>query len=174
MPTIANRAIGSQFLFKNKIIKFTKQFEAEQSPKKRIQRIEKLMIKKILAIQPQTNIIECALHKMNESCGCSSISSIVNQLGVSERYFQKNFKKMVGITAAVYNRIVRFNFMFAEMKSEVPIDYKSLAALFKYYDFPHFSKDFKKYCGACPSKFYIHKFELLQQLMTSKASLMER
>lgn len=174
MPSIADQAIATQPLFENSILKFTEKFEAEQTPKSRIKLIEKLLLKKFLAVQPQSNIIESSIEIMNKSYGCCSINTIVKKLRVKERYFQKKFKKMIGITPSAYNRIVRFNFMFAEMKSDVAVDYKSMAALFKYYDFSHFSKDFKKYCGICPSKFHIDKFNFLQELMASEAMLFER
>lgn len=108
---------------------------------------------------------------INENYGCGSITELIGNLGISERYLQKKFKKMVGVTPMTYRRFVRFNFMFAEIKMDTPIDCKALSALYNYYDFPHFSKDFKKYCGACPSKFYINKFNFLQELMSSEALL---
>ena len=78
---------------------------------------------------------------------------------------------MVGITPSSYKRIVRFNYMFAEIQLDSPIDYQSLSALSNYYDFPHFSRDFKRYCGVCPSKFHIDKFNFLQEVVASKALL---
>ncbi|CAM3430107.1 MULTISPECIES: AraC family transcriptional regulator [Aequorivita] len=171
MPSITDKAIATTSLFNNNIQKFTKQFDSQQGDKLKIKLIENLLINHLLTVNPQLNVIDSAIQRINETYGCCSITELISYLGINERYFQKQFKKMVGITPTVYKRIVRFNYMFAEIKNETPIDCKALIALFNYYDFSHFSKDFKKYCGACPSKFHIEKFKFLQELMASKAFL---
>lgn len=169
MPTITDKPIETASLFKGNIQKFTEQFDAKQEPNTRIELIENFLTITLLAVQPQLNVIDSAIHRINKTYGCGSISELISNLGISERYFQKKFKKIVGIPPTAYKRIVRFNFMFADIKMDAPVDCKSLSALYNYYDFPHFSKDFKKYCGACPSKFHIDKFDFLQELMASKA-----
>lgn len=174
MPSITDRAIATSSLLNRNIQKFTEQFNSKQEPCTRIKLIENLLTDTLLAVQPQLNVIDSAIQMINETYGCCSIAELISKLGISERYFQKRFKKMVGITPTAYKRIVRFNFMFSEIKTDTPIDCKALSALFNYYDFPHFSKDFKKYCGACPSKFQIDKFHFLQELMASEALLSER
>lgn len=171
MPSITDKAIATTSLFKGNIQKFTEQFDSKQHLGTRIELLENLLINKFLAIKPQLNVIDSSIQMINETYGCCSIAELISTLGISERYFQKKFKKMVGITPTTYKRIVRFNFMFAEIKKDTPIDCKVLSALYNYYDFPHFSKDFKKYCGACPSKFEIDKFKFLQELMASQTLL---
>lgn len=169
MPLFTDKARVATTLFKDGLACFTKEFEACQSPESRIRIIENLLIRKCLSVQPRLTFIDYAIQLIYETHGCSSITTIIKKLNVSERYFQKKFKIMVGISPCAYNRIVRFNFMFARMKSDTSYDYKSLAALFNYYDFPHFSNDFKKYCGVCPSKFNIEKFKFLQEFVVSEA-----
>lgn len=169
MPTITDKPIETVSLFKGNIQKFTDRFNVTQERNTGIELIENHLINTLLVVQPQLNVIDSAIQMINETYGCGSIKELICNLGISERYFQKKFKKMVGITPMTYRRIVRFNFMFAQIKTDTPIDFKALSALYNYYDFPHFSKDFKKYCGACPSKFHINKFHFLQELMASKA-----
>lgn len=171
MPSITDKAFASTSLFSNTIEKFTKQFNKDQEPALKIKLIETLLLDKLLTVQPQLNVIDTAIQRINETYGCCSITELTNYLGISERYFQKKFKKMLGITPTTYKRIVRFNCIFSQLKIDAPIDCKGLSAFYNYYDFPHFSKDFKKYCGVCPSKFHIEKFYFLQEVMASKALL---
>ncbi|WP_445732573.1 helix-turn-helix domain-containing protein [Mariniflexile sp.] len=173
MSLMTNQAITTNSLLEWDIKKFTENFEAEQSTESRLQLIEDLLIDKFLSIKPQTNIIESAIQLIKANYGCCSIASLIGKLGISERYLEKKFSQMVGITPTTYKRIVRFNYMLAEIKADTPTDYKMLSALFNYYDFPHFSKDFKKYCGVSPTKFDVDKFNFLQELIASKAFLTE-
>ncbi|MGO3181751.1 MAG: helix-turn-helix domain-containing protein [Aequorivita sp.] len=168
MPSITDKAIATSSLFRSNLQDFTKQLDAKQKPISKIKLIENLLLNKLATSKPQLNVIDSTVQKINETYGCCSITKFLKELGISERYFQKNFKKVVGITPTAYKRIVRFNFMFAEIEIDTPIDCKGLSALYNYYDFSHFTKDFKKYCGTCPSQFHIEKFKFLQELMASK------
>ena len=169
MPTITDKAIETNSFFKGNIDSFTKQFDSTQEFSTRVQLIENLLINEFLTVQPQLNLVDSAIQKINQTYGCGSIKELTGNLGISKRYFQKKFKKMVGIAPTAYRRIVRFNFMFSDMKTDVPIDCKTFSALYNYHDLSHFSKDFKRYCGICPSKFRISKFKFLQELIASKA-----
>ena len=171
MPSITNKAVANNFLLESNLQEFTENFEAEQSSKSRIQLLEGLLINKFLAIQPQPNVIDSAIELIKENYGCCSIKEITGKLGISERYLEKNFKCMVGITPSTYKRLVKFNFMLGEIKADTSTDYQLLSALFNYYDFSHFSKDFKKYCGVSPSKFQVERFNFLQEVTVSKALL---
>lgn len=169
MSTVTDKVISTTSLFGGKIKKFTGQFDFNQELDARIELIENLLIDELLTVQPQLKVIDSAVQRIHETYGCCSITELVNYLGISERYFQKNFKKMIGITPNAYKRIVRFNFMFSETKKDAPLDCQTLSALCNYYDLAHFSKDFKKYCGVCPSQFHMNELDLFQELMASKA-----
>lgn len=173
MPSITDKAIATNSLLKNDIQTFIEKFDSKQESFKRIKLIDDLLINELSSVQPQLNVIDSAIENINETYGCCSISELTKNLGISERYFQKMFKKIIGITPTAYKRIVRFKFMFSKIKPNIPIDCKALSVLHNYYDFPHFSKDFKRYCGACPSKFDIDKFKFLQELSDSHALLKE-
>lgn len=171
MPTITNQAVPITSIFVFNLQEFMQNFQAEQAPKSRIQLLENLLIEQLPLLQPEPNVIDCAIQLIKENYGCCTIKSLTEQLGISERYLEKNFKRMVGIYPTLYKRMVRFNFMLGEIKADTSTDYQLLSALFNYYDFPHFSKDFKKYCGVSPSKFQLERFNFLQELLTSKALL---
>ena len=120
----------------------------------------------------QLNIIDEAVDIILKTRGCLPIQQLTGKLHVSLRYFQKKFKAMVGITPSAFSRITRFNFIFSEM-NEVPLpDYQGLSAVYNYYDFPHFSKDFKRFCGEPPTQFAVERFAYLRDIMI-KASYVQ-
>lgn len=171
MPTITNRAVAATSIFGFNIQEFIENFEAEQSSISRIQVLENLLTQQTLATESHFNVIDSAIQIIKVKYGCCSIKDITETLNISERYLKKKFKCMVGITPSTYKRMVKFNFMLGEIKADTPTDYQLLSALFNYYDFPHFSKDFKKYCGVSPTKFHVDRFNFLLEVLTSKALL---
>lgn len=171
MYSIRDKAIETPPLFPSTFQKFTRQFDSEQETDAKIKLIENLLTNRFLTVEPQLNVMDSVIKRIHETYGCAPISDITDYMGISERYIQKMFKKIVGITPTSYKRIVRFNYMFSDIAKDSPIDCKGLSTLYNYYDFSHFSKDFKKYCGSCPSKFYLDKFNFLQEVVVSKAIL---
>ena len=173
MPAITDNNIATASLLKTDIQTFTEEFDSNQASAKRIKLIDDLLVHELSSVQPQLTIIDSAIQRINETYGCCSIAELISNLKISERYLQKNFKKMVGITPSAYKRIVRFNFIMDEIRKDTQIDCKGLSAFYNYYDFSHFSSDFKKYCGVCPSKFLIDKFKFLQEVTNSEALLIK-
>ncbi len=171
MPSIANKAWSPQCSLKNYFHQFRERLEVEQTDKSRIELTDNILIKKLLDIKPQLNLIDSSIPIIMGSRGCQSIKETAFKLRVGERYLQKNFKRMVGVAPSIYKRIVRFNHIFLEMKANTSTSYKSLAALFNYYDFSHFSKDFKDYCGVCPSEFHLHNCSFLQEFLEKSSSI---
>lgn len=165
LSSLVDKVMPTTQLFDDALEEFTKRFDAADSPHVRKEYVEKLLMDQKEKVSPSLNLIDIAVKEIHENQGCRLLKDIAAKLNVSDRYFQKMFKTMVGIVPSVYSRIVRFNYLFSEMQSDGPQDYKSLAALFNYYDFPHFSKDFKRYCGESPSKFHVDKFHFLKEFM---------
>tara|TARA_R110000868_G_scaffold87844_2_gene245343 strand:+ start:9199 stop:10041 length:843 start_codon:yes stop_codon:yes gene_type:complete len=163
VSTFTNIPTDTKALFGKDLESFETLFEAESEADKRVGLIENLLLGKLGDKEFKNNFIDVSIDLMNASLGCSTISSIIKKLNVSERYFQKKFKLMVGIAPSAYNRIIRFNNLFSELDEHNKNDYHILGAFFKYYDSSHFRKDFKKYCGEVPKQFHLDKFEFVKE-----------
>ena len=114
VSTYTNIPTDSTSLFGKEIQPFEVLFEAENEAHKRVELIENLLLGRLGDKEFKDNFIDVSIDLMHASLGCGSISSIVKKLNVSERYFQKKFKLMVGIAPSAYNRIIRFNNLFSE------------------------------------------------------------
>lgn len=164
LPQLTNVAMDSCHLFKDGLVHFKQAYKKSRSVEERVALVQELILKQFKDVAPQPTIVDTALEHINQTKGCISVASLVDELGISERYLQKKFKQMVGIAPSVLCRIVRINYLFAEMDSEGPQDFKTLSALFNYYDIRHFSKDFKRYCGQAPTKFQLDRFAFLKEI----------
>lgn len=150
-------------LFTENIKSFETVFDKQQQTENRIALVEELLLAELGTKKFKKTFIDVSIDLMDESLGCKSISSIVKKLNVSERYFQKKFKQIVGVAPSVYNRIVRFNHLFSEFDVNEKNNYPILSTLFNYYDLSHFRKDFTKYCGEAPQKFHLEKFKFITE-----------
>lgn len=161
--TLTDIPTDTTLLFGNKMQTFEEEFEAEKNTDKRVKLVEKLLLNRLSNKEINTNFIDISIDLMNAAHGCVPVSEIIKKLNVSERYFQKKFKLMVGIAPSVYNRIIRFNHLFSEFDVNDKNNYPTLSALFNYYDLSHFRKDFKKYCGEAPRRFHLEKFRFIKE-----------
>ncbi|WP_423999459.1 DUF6597 domain-containing transcriptional factor [Maribacter sp. IgM3_T14_3] len=160
---LTNTPTDSFQLFTENIKSFETVFDKQQQTENRIALVEELLVAELGTKTFKKTFIDISIDLMDESLGCKSISSIIKKLNVSERYFQKKFKQIVGVAPSVYNRIVRFNHLFSEYDAHDLDNNAKLSSLFNYYDLSHFRKDFKKYCGAAPKKFHLERFKFINQ-----------
>ena len=163
MALLANSPMDSKTVLGSDLTHFETSYEKESRTEKKVNMVEGLLLNQLEDKKYVPSFIDIAIDMMNRSLGCEPITKITKKLNVSERYFQKKFKEMVGITPSEYNRIVRFNNLFSQFDAEDQNNYKTLVALFNYYDLAHFSKDFKKYCGETPKKFHLDKFKFVKE-----------
>lgn len=149
-------------LFGDKINVLEKELKKTKSTKKQIQLIEKILIEQQNKSMTKPNFIDIAIDLIIKNEGCISISELIRKIGVSERYFQKKFKEMVGIKPSIYINIVRFNFIFSRLREYELQNSKTLASLFDFYDAAHYSKSFKAIFGKSPSDFDVNKHPFLK------------
>ncbi|MGP1993022.1 helix-turn-helix domain-containing protein [Zobellia laminariae] len=163
MNAMVNNPTNTANLLGIDLTKFTQELEKARCPEERISMVEQLLLEKVDRAIQTCPAVDIALDMIYDSQGCIQIQDITDKLNVSIRYFQKKFKEVTGISPSAFNRIVRFNNLFSEFNLGTESDYARLSALFNYYDFSHFYRDFKKYCGESPSEFHIERFNFIQE-----------
>lgn len=80
-----------------------------------------------------------------------SLQSLCDKSGLSLRQFERKVKKITGFTPKQLITIVRFD--KARIKMLFIKDYLQVMTDLGYYDYSHFSKDFKKYYNITPKEF---------------------
>lgn len=110
----------------------------------------------------QYGLVKQAVKLIDESEGSLTIADLASQLCVGERHLERLFKKTVGISPKLYAQIVRFYTALqamdsAESLTQVCMDYG-------YYDQAHFIREFKKYTGMLPKKYFLHKSNKLEEM----------
>ena len=93
-----------------------------------------------------------SLQKIFETHGMTDMDVIANEIQISTRQLERQFKKVIGLTPKFYSRIVRFNYIFEVMKDQND-SWIRTALQSGYFDQSHFIKNFKEFTGEEPSSY---------------------
>lgn len=91
--------------------------------------------------------------QINETRGNISIHNLYRDLKISERQFQRRFKRYVGITPKLFSRIVRFQSALNQIHHNNYQQLSDVAFDNGYTDQSHFNRDFKEFAGLSPSSY---------------------
>ena len=98
--------------------------------------------------------------KILQQSGLQSIRKVSDELGISERHLEIQFKKHVGISPKTYTLINRFKRMEQLLHHKTAIKWEQINFSHEYYDQSHFIKDFKRFTGHTPSHYLLQNFEM--------------
>ncbi|WP_165805952.1 helix-turn-helix domain-containing protein [Marixanthomonas spongiae] len=168
VSTLINTGANPVSLFKGRLgASFQARFKTNTTAEN-IRELDALFIAQLNEVTPRFNFVDTTIDIIVQSKGEIKLKELIQKLQVSKRYFQKKFKAMVGIPPSVYMKIIRYNFIFSSLKEE-ELHYTSTSAPFYFYDSAHYSNDFKKYMGICPSQFNPEHYPFLKLTAIEKA-----
>ena len=84
------------------------------------------------------------------------LAQVLNTLNVTERTFQRVFKKYVGLPANEYRRICQFYFAFAQLKGRHFDKLTDVAYDNGYFDQSHFIRSFREFADTSPNEYLQH------------------
>lgn len=101
--------------------------------------------------------------QINKRRGDIPIYSLRDNLQISERQFQRRFKRQVGVTPKLFARIIRFQSAFSQVRSQNYRQLSDVAFDNGYADQSHFIRDFKEFSGLNPSVCANHRRSFICQ-----------
>lgn len=99
------------------------------------------------------DIIHFATDYIMINSGSEGLSSLLNELKLNERSFQRMFKKYVGITPSHFRRICQFKSSFQQVKSGAFEKLTDVAYQAGFSDQSHFSRSFKEFTQTTPKDY---------------------
>ncbi len=103
--------------------------------------------------QRDCNIIRYATDTMMQNSNADVLSQLLKDLNLTERTFQRIFKKYVGITPNEYRRICQHYFAFSQLKSEYFEKLTDVAYTNGYFDQSHYIRSFKEFTNTTPNEY---------------------
>ncbi|MGC1241334.1 MAG: helix-turn-helix domain-containing protein [Chryseosolibacter sp.] len=85
--------------------------------------------------------------------GAISVGQLSDEVCISRRQLERQFKQSLGISPKMYIRISRMNRMLGLLKAEARTSLSQLSSAAGYFDQAHFIKDFRELAGEAPATF---------------------
>jgi len=119
-----------------------------------VQALDQFLIQKLRAnerMHRKTKIMAQLCGDISKEGETFNVSVLANRYGFSERYIQKLFLEVVGLTPRSFYSVQRFNKSLGLVLSTNE-DLTSIGYACGYYDQAHFIREFKKFTGITPSE----------------------
>ena len=100
-----------------------------------------------------TDEVDEAIEIIKRKDGLLNIQEILDQINISQKTLENQFKKIVGLTPGKYIRLYRFLKLMRKYESH-QIDLNDLILMYNYYDRSHFTKDFKLFMRQSPKTYF--------------------
>lgn len=96
-------------------------------------------------------MIRCATDALMQDSSAEMLAQLVSKLNLTERTFQRIFKKYVGISANEYRRICQHYFAFSQLKGGHFERITDVAYANGYFDQSHYIRSFKEFTNTTPN-----------------------
>jgi AraC-like DNA-binding protein len=127
-----------------------------KTPEAKFGVIERALLRRILKPLERHRVVRFAVENFRR-CPHRAISSVTDQIGLSERRFIQVFADHVGLTPKLFCRIQRFQKALRHIVRSTSIDWTQIALSCGYFDQAHFIHDFRAFSGINPSSYVAGK-----------------
>jgi AraC-like DNA-binding protein len=164
MSELTNRTEDGTKLNKN-FLTLHQQLGEVQSVANKIELLDRFFLTTLRDLET-TSVVDRALDIIHHA-SFVSIRKVSEELGISERYLETQFKKNVGLSPKTYSLITRFKKMEQQLKANASANWGRLDFAHEYYDQNHFIKEFRRFTGHTPSEYLLRNFEMGRSYLVS-------
>lgn len=133
---------------------FAERLCEEADAKGRIRLVEEYLLAYLAHnYQSADTHIASAVTAINRLGGKQPISSLMDEVCLCQRHFERKFKYYTGFTPKEYSRIIKFKNAIELLRHATSPNLLSIAIEAGYYDLSHFSKEIKSLSGNTPASF---------------------
>lgn len=152
---LKNEAVELNRWNAQKAMALTIQLAYAPSTAEKMKAIQQFIVSQVTANQRECMIIRYATDKILENPEVDVLAQMLHELNLTERTFQRIFKKYVGITPSEYRRICQFQLAFYQLKSGQFDKLTDVAYANGYFDQSHYIRSFKEFTATTPND-YLH------------------
>lgn len=149
---LSNRSVPLDDVWGRSALTLREQLRETLAPEARLRCLEGYLLRTFAArleraTPPNHSMVEYALSRFSRAPLVSSIRTVAQSTGWSERRFSQIFREQVGFSPKVWTRIQRFQRAVAQLHAGVDLPWAELALECGYYDQSHFANEFRAFSG---------------------------
>ena len=115
--------------------------------------LEQLLLARLKEAPHGLNVVQSAIAEIAQRHGGLSIRALSDRIGISQNHLGTQFKRFVGIPPKEVARFYRFAHVLRSIDSAQHVDLTRIAHQSRFYDQPHFNRDFVAFTGHSPSEY---------------------
>ena len=115
-----------------------------------------------LHIDTDVENIDKAVDFIIKKEGLLSVSDLLKVIPLSQKSLETKFKKIIGLTPGKYIKLIRFTLLMRKYETK-QINITDLIYMFDYYDYSHFSREFKLFMSQSPKSYFKKDFPFLKK-----------
>jgi AraC-like DNA-binding protein len=123
------------------------------STSRKVEVLDNLLIQQLQQNKNECGIIRYATDQMMYNSGTEVLADLLNKINMSQRTFQRMFKKYVGVTPTQYRRICQFQLAFTQLRSEKFDTLTDIAYEHGFADQSHFIRSFREFAKTTPNRY---------------------
>lgn len=154
---LTNRVSCAVKIFGNEILSLREELLSGENPQKKFQIMDKWLENQFKeSWEPPAPLLKLLEELKNKPV--SKVSKVIDEYPNSRKHLIEQFKKYIGLTPKVFQRIIRFNEIFQKIKGNKQVAWAEIAYQCGYSDQSHFIKEFTHFSGFNPQEFIAQKF----------------
>src|SRR5262245_54883734 len=115
--------------------------------------IEQLLLARLCEAPSRLDVVQYAIDEIDHRHGALSIRALSDQVGISQNHLRTQFNQLVGIPPKEVARFYRFAHVLRLIDLAQPVDLTLIAHQSRFYDQPHFNKEFASFTGYSPGEY---------------------
>ena len=115
--------------------------------------LEQIMLECLNGDKLSIAAVDFAINHIFSSQGNLSLRELSDNIGISQKHLNHQFKQSVGVSPKQLSRVAKFQNVLKQINSAAPINWSEIAYMCNYYDQAHFNHDFARFTGMSPTDY---------------------
>ncbi|MBN2174503.1 MAG: helix-turn-helix transcriptional regulator [Bacteroidales bacterium] len=156
--------VDAEMVFGEEILFLREQLFIANSPAEMFSLASNWLLNRAKSGSMPEAVIQFAAQWINRCPTESGLNKMIEKTGYTQKHIIQIFKKYLGLTPKLYQRIVRFNKALEEIELTRKIDWVQLSLDCGYFDQAHFINEFNHFSGMNPTQYLVQKGEYLNYI----------
>lgn len=154
---VNNLFVDAEQVFGRSILFLREQLAELAEPEAILRRLEQYLFDCFDPLDGEQKMIDFTLRRLMNWREPAVVQTIAAEVGYSHKQFIHLFKKHVGLTPKLFQRVTRFNQALQQMHTAEEPNWFDVSYRYGYYDQAHFINEFKRFSTITPESYLLQR-----------------